>query len=94
MPCFKQGVGQAAVEIQALLVHRTPTVGNHPRPGDAEAIVFDAQFGHQLHVVFEAMIVVAGHVARVAVDVRPGVWLNVSQTLGLRPSSAAAPSTW
>ena len=24
----------------------------------------------------------------------PGVWLNVSQMLGLRPSSAAAPSIW
>ena len=30
--------------------------------------MLDAQLGHQLHVVFEAMIVVAGHVARVAVD--------------------------
>ena len=67
MPCFKQGVGQAAVEIEPLFVRRAPALRNHPRPGDAEAIVLDAQFGHQLHVVFEAMVVVAGHVARIAV---------------------------
>ena len=64
---LQQGVGQASVEVQALLVHRAPAVGNHPRPGDAEAIVLDAQLGQQLYVIFEAMVMVAGHVARIAI---------------------------
>ena len=63
---LQERVDQAAVEIDAFLVHRPASVRHDPRPGDAEAIVLDAQVGHQLHVVLVAVVVIAGDVARVA----------------------------
>ena len=54
----------------------------------------EAELGHERDVVAEAVVVVDGDVAGVAVRDRPGVWLKVSQIDGVRPSSATAPSIW
>jgi len=63
---LQERVDQPTVEIDAFLVHRPASVRHDPRPSDAEAIVLDAEVGHQLHIVLIAVIVIAGDVARVA----------------------------
>ncbi len=67
----EQRVDQPIVEGEPLLVDRAAPVGDHPRPGDGEAIGVDPQRADQPHVVLEAVIVVAGDVPGVAVHDPP-----------------------
>src|SRR5690606_16441490 len=46
--------------------------GQHARPGDGEAVGADAQFGEDVQVLFQAVVVVAGQVTGVAVGHQAG----------------------
>ena len=65
-----QLVDQAAVEVEPLRVDRADAVRQHARPGDAEAVRLHAQRLHQRDVLLVAVVVVAGDVARVALEHR------------------------
>ncbi len=75
---FQQGVDQALVEVQALLVDPAAAFGHHPAPGHAEAVGLHAQFLHQPDVLAPAVVMVAGHVAGVVVEHAAG---GVGETL-------------
>ena len=62
----EEGVHQAVVEVQAFPVHLPGALGQHPGPGDREAIGLQADLGHQVHVLGPAVIVVGSHVAGLA----------------------------
>ena len=66
----EQGVDEALVEVEAALVDRAGPGGQDARPADAEAIGARAQIGHQPDVLWVAVVVVAGDVARAAVGDR------------------------
>src|SRR3954470_5277094 len=55
------------LEPHALNVRHPAPVRLHARPGDREAIALEPQRGHQVEVLGPAVVVVAGHVAGVAV---------------------------
>ena len=62
----QQLVDQPVVEPEAGGVHPTCAGRQHPRPGHREAVGLQPQLAHQRHVVGHAVVVVAGHVAGVA----------------------------
>ena len=64
----EQLIDERVVERHALLIHLAHTLGKQTRPGEGEAVVFDAHLLHQPHVLAEAMIVVAGDVAGVPLE--------------------------
>ena len=64
----EQLVDERVVERDALLVHLTYALRKQARPGDGEAVVFDAHLLHQPHIFLEAVIVVAGDVAGVPLE--------------------------
>jgi hypothetical protein len=64
---FEQGVDQPLVEIEAARIHGAATVRQDAAPRDTEAIRGQAEIAHELHVAAIASIVIAGHVAGVAV---------------------------
>ena len=61
-----QLVNQHRVEAHALLVHRAIAIGQHARPRDREAVVAQSHLRHQLHIGAPAVVVIGGHVARLA----------------------------
>lgn len=64
---LQQPVHQATVEVETGLVDFAPSVGQNARPSDGEAIGLQPQFLHHPNVVGPAVVVIAGHIARVAV---------------------------
>jgi len=62
---LQQGVDQARVEVQPQTIDRPPSLGQHPAPGQAEAIEVQPQLSHERHVFAIAMIVITGQVAGV-----------------------------
>src|SRR5439155_21469600 len=63
----EQAVDEPVVEVQAGGVNRAGTVGQDARPGDGEPVRVDAEAPHHRDVLRPAVVVVAGHVAGVAV---------------------------
>ncbi len=63
----EQGVDEALIEVEAGLVDGASPRGQDARPADAEAICARPQIGHQPDVLWVAVVVVAGDVARAAV---------------------------
>ena len=88
----QQFVDQPVVEVEAFRVGRAVAVGEHPWPGDREAIGLDAELLDQRNVFLVAMIVIVGAVAVGAVLDLAGRRLNLSQIEAPRPSSLTAPS--
>ena len=66
-PGLEQPVGQPVIEIEPGRVDRTPPRGQDARPGNREAVGVEPQLTHQPDVLSPAVVVVAGHVAGVAV---------------------------
>ena len=83
-----QAVDQATVEVQAGLVGRALAVRLDARPGHREPVGADAKLGEQVEIGVEPPVVVAGHVAGVAVahlarGVAEGVPDRVAPAVGL-----------
>ena len=68
---LEKRVGQTAVMIETLLVHRAATDRQNARPGDTEAVVLHAEIGHQLRILGIAMVLLAGPVAVVIIPHLP-----------------------
>ncbi len=66
------------------------------RPRNAEAVGLQAQLAHQLATsLAPAVVVVAGHIAGVAVEhASPGCARSAVQMLGPAPSASGEPSIW
>src|SRR5215204_3728231 len=62
-----QAVDEPAVEVEALLVGRTAPLWLDAGPGHREAVGLHPELGHQVEVFFQAVVLVAGYVTRVAV---------------------------
>jgi len=65
-------VDQMIVKIDTGRTHGTGTVGYDARPGDRKSIRPDAQRRHEGDVLFDAVVVIAGHGSVRAVQYRPG----------------------
>ena len=63
----EEAVDEAVVEGEAGLVHLAGAGGQDAWPGDGEPVCLQAERGHQVEVVVEAVVVVARHVAVIAV---------------------------
>src|SRR5829696_1150221 len=63
-----QAVDEPAVEVEASLVGVTAPFGLDAGPGHREAIGMYPELGHQVEVFFQTVVLVAGDVARVAVN--------------------------
>src|SRR5215211_6162270 len=61
-----ESVHEPAVEVEALLVGRAAALGLDARPGDGEAVRAQTEICHEVEVLFDAVVVVAGYVAGVA----------------------------
>ncbi len=66
----EQLVDQAIVEVEPCLVDRACAAWDDPRPRDGEPVRAETEFGQQRHVLAVAVVVVAGDVARIAVERR------------------------
>ena len=67
---LEQPVDQSLVEVQPLRVRRPRPLRLHPRPRDREAVAAQPEPRHQVEVLVQAVVVVAGDVARGAVHDR------------------------
>ena len=67
----EQRVHEAVVEREPTRVHRPAALGQDAAPRDAEAVRVEPQVGEQRDVFGEAAVVIAGHVAGVAVGGEP-----------------------
>ena len=85
-------VDQAIVEVEAQAVGLAAPLRQHARPGHGKPVDLRAQAPHQRHVFPIAMVVVARHIAGIAIGDTARLLPNRSQMLGPRPSSATAPS--
>ena len=65
---LQAALDQPPIPRHAARVQRPAPVRLHPRPGDREAIGLDPQRCHQVEIGRPAVVVIAGHVAGVAVD--------------------------
>jgi hypothetical protein len=63
----KQFVDEAVVKVEALRIGRARAHREDARPRNGEAVSFEAECLHQLHVFFIAMVVIVGDVAGVSV---------------------------
>src|SRR5215217_6398586 len=61
-----KSVYEPTVVVQSLLVRRATTVGLNPRPGDGETVSLQPEARHEVEVIFDAVILVAGDVSCVA----------------------------
>jgi hypothetical protein len=66
-PVREQLVDEPVVEVEAGLVDPARSLREHARPGDREAIGVEPELGHEGHVLAVAVVVVARHVAVLAV---------------------------
>src|ERR687898_50321 len=62
-----QAVDEPAVEVEAFLVGRTAPFWLDAGPGHREAVGLHPELGHQVEIFFQAVVLVAGYVTRVAV---------------------------
>src|SRR5918999_3462867 len=62
-----QAVDEPAVEVEASLVGGTAPFGLDAGPGHGEAVGLHPKLGHQVEVFFQAVVLVAGYITRVAV---------------------------
>ena len=62
----KQFIDQCVVKIDTLRIDFSGAVGQKTRPGEGEAVVLHAHLLHQCDVFLEAMVMIAGDVAGVA----------------------------
>ena len=69
---FQQPVHQPVVEVQTYLVDQTPPLWHHPGPGHREPVGRQSQILHDPDVFPPPVVVVAGHITRVAVQNPPG----------------------
>lgn len=69
---LQEAVHEPVVEVQARLVDRPVAAGHDPRPGDREAVGVRAELLDQADVLGDPVVVVAGHVTRVAPVDRAG----------------------
>jgi hypothetical protein len=71
---LEQAVDQPVVVVQAAFLHPAPPLGQDPRPGHREAVELHAQPLHQVEVLLEAVVAVAGGrtVRPVSHGARPG----------------------
>lgn len=60
-------VNQPVVEIEAGLVHRTRAFGDNARPGNREPVGVDTHLLDEIEVLFQAIVVIAGNVAVIAI---------------------------
>src|SRR5215211_4441187 len=63
-----QAVDEAAVIVEPVLVGGTAPFGLDAGPGHGEAVGLYPELGHQVEVFFQAVVLIAGHVARIAVE--------------------------
>src|SRR4030042_770480 len=84
-PLGEQGIHQPVVEAQACLIDRAAALRRDPGPGHGQAVGADSQLRPEGHVLFPAVVVVAGHVAGVPVAYVPG---GVSEAV---PDALASP---
>jgi hypothetical protein len=63
-----QALDESSVEVEALPVGGAAPLGLNPRPGDGEAVGSYAQARQEVEILFEAVVVVAGDIAGVAVQ--------------------------
>ena len=63
---FKQSVDELIVEGDAFFVDLACAVGEKARPREGKTIVLDAELRHQLNIVTEAVVMVAGDIAGIA----------------------------
>ena len=63
-----EAVDEPPVEVQALPVNRPAPDRLDAGPGDGEAVGLQPDLGHQVEVLFQAVVVVAGYVSGVAVE--------------------------
>jgi hypothetical protein len=61
---LEQPVDEPVVEVEAGLVHVTGAGGLDPGPGDGEPVAADPEPRHQVEVLLEAVVVVAGDITR------------------------------
>src|SRR5215216_8008462 len=64
---LSQAVDKPAVEVEAVLVGLTAPLGLDAGPGHGEAVGLHPELGHQVEVFFQAVVLVAGYITRVAV---------------------------
>ena len=64
---FEQSVDELIVEGDAFFVDPACDVGGKARPREGETVVLDAELRHQLNIVAEAVVMVAGDIAGIAV---------------------------
>src|SRR3546814_6965653 len=87
-PVREQFVDQPLVEIEPGVIDAPGAVGQHPPPGDREAVRLQPERLHQRHVVAPAAVMIARDLAGVALD-RKSTRLNYSHECATRmPSSA------
>src|SRR5215208_5918687 len=65
---LSQAVDEPAVKVEAVLIGLTAPLGLDAGPGHGEAVGLHPELAHQVEVFFQAVILVAGDVARIAVD--------------------------
>ena len=77
----EQAVHQPMIEIEPFLIHRSPALGNDPRPGNTHPVMLHPQIRHPFDVFFETVVVIAGDVSGVAVSgLSGGVGIGVPDT--------------
>jgi hypothetical protein len=62
---LKEGIDEAVVVVNALLVDRAYAVGHDAVPRDGEAVVFEAERPHELHVLRIEVVHIISDIARV-----------------------------
>ena len=67
MPLLQQLVDQAIVEVEAQAVGLAAPLRQHARPGHGKPVDLRAEAPHQRHVFPIAMVVVARHIAGIAI---------------------------
>src|SRR5215211_1838665 len=63
-----QALYELAVVVETLLVCETVPLRLYPGPGHGEAVGLQPEVGHEIEVFFEAVVLVAGDIAGVAVE--------------------------
>ena len=62
----QEGVDEPGVEVEPGVLSLPSPSGKIARPGDRQPIVTDAERAHQVEVGLESVIMIAGHLGRVA----------------------------
>ena len=87
-------VDQSAVVVESALVHGAAALRHDPGPRHREPVRADPELGHQGHVLFVPVVLIAGDVTGVAVPDLARLAAERVPDGCPRPSSWTAPSTW